>query len=80
MNTLTVDGALKELREMFPGKWIAFDFSENHTIGPRGKHTMEGVALVQIESTNGDLNYQSEAKSISKLMQKIRKWKESQQS
>lgn len=71
---MTVEQAIGELREMFAGKWIAFDFAEDHTVGPRGRHHKQSRYMVQVESPNGDLVYQPETKTLDKLMAQVRKW------
>lgn len=70
----SVELALAELREVFRGKWIAFDFAEDHTVWPDGVHHVESRYMVQVESANGDLMYQSETKTLNKLMADLRQW------
>lgn len=70
----SVEQALAEMRAMFAGKWIAFDFAEDHTVGPRGKHHKQSRYMVQVEALDGELVYQSETKTLGKLMAQVRKY------
>lgn len=76
-NQLTVEACLAELREMFRGKWISLDLTESHTIGPRGKHSLEHSRVtLQVDSTSGDLIYNTDAHSLGEAMAQVRAWKE----
>lgn len=76
----TVDTVLNELRETFCGKWIALDLAESHTIGPRGKRSVEHRQItLQVDSTSGDLIYNREASTLDEAIKQVREWKASQQ-
>lgn len=70
----TVEEALKEALEIFRGKWVTFDFAEDHTIDPRGKRHKDSRYMIQAVSSSSTLVYQSEAETLSGLMAQVRQW------
>lgn len=76
---LTVEQALKELREMFPKTWVYVTVQQSGDCSPQGKLDIEApTVIVQVDSDSGDIIYNDMSDSLSEAMAQVRKWKEGQ--
>ena len=79
---MTIEEALKELREMFPRKWLLIEPNTSATCGPRGRLAIEHFPEIQVDDPNGDVIYHQsnhKSRSLAKAMAQVRQWKQSQE-
>lgn len=77
--TITVESALAELREMFPGKgnkWQFISIRKQEFIDTYMPHVAR--RRVQIHIGNGQSPPSCEAETLDEAMAQVRRWKESQ--
>lgn len=77
---LTVEAALKELREMFPKMWVYITVQQSGDCNPQGKLDLEvPTVMVQVDSKDGDVIYNDMFDSLSEAMAQVRAFKHSQE-
>ena len=77
-----IEEALRELREIFPRKWLYIEPNSHATCRPRGKITIEHFPEIQVDDPSGEVLYHQSnhrPRTLAKAMAEVRAWHASQQ-
>lgn len=75
---LTVEEALRELREMFPKMWVYVIVQQSGDYSPQGKLEIETTVIVQVDSDDGDIIYNDLFDTLNEAMAQVRQWHKEQ--